>query len=465
MGHTGNGRADHSNGRADHEDPASKLPPHNLEAERGVIGSVLQEWAAMDEVAAVLVPEDFYRDSHQILWRALLAAHDSGSPCDALILHDSLSPRDREAVGGPEGIAEVMEAPPHAANAKYYAAIVRERSVGRGLIGIHNEGLRRVYSNSFTAAQLVEETERAVFSLSAQGAADATVRFGTLAPGFLASLDRRIAGHVSGLGSGLTDLDDITCGFQPQDLIYVAGRTSMGKTALALNFVEHVAVNLGRPVLLVTLEMSEEQVFERVVISRAEVDGQRVRSGRISAPERERLAYVASELEGRPLFVDGSPRLTARAIASNARRYRAREGVEMLVVDLINHVAGDGVYDSRREEMTEISRRFKQIARELSIPVMVLAQVNRQPDARDGKRPRLSDLKECGSLEEDADMVLLLHRPDYYDPQDEPGKATVIVAKNRNGPIGDVRLTYRKSVMRFEGYRPDPVVIDAGPPY
>jgi replicative DNA helicase len=438
-----------------------RLPPQNIEAEQGVIGSVLQEWAVMGDVADVLTPDDFYRDAHQSIWRELLWFAAGGLPCDGLILADRLTAKGLiGSVGGREGLVAIQMGVPHAANARHYAEIVKQKSTARALVEMHNEGLRHAYANQRTAEQLTEEAERAVFAIGDRRANGDTVDAAHLMAEVMETAERRRRGELVGLSSGLSDLDDATCGFQPENLIYVAGRTSMGKTALALNVIEHNCVGLRKPVLLVSLEMNRVEIGERLAVSRAGIDGHKYRAGFASDQEMRRFSAAAEQIAEAPLFVDGSCGRNAAQIAANARRHRAKEGIELLVIDLINHVEGDDPSQSRREQMTLISRRFKGIGRELKIPVMVLAQLNRGPENREGNRPRKSDLKECGGLEEDADLVLLLHRPEYYDPNDSPGTATIIVDKNRNGPTRDIRTVFRKDVMRFECLSPAAPPID-----
>jgi replicative DNA helicase len=331
----------------------------------------------------------------------------------------------------------------------------------RRLIDAHNEGLRDAYARQAPADVLLDQAEQRILSIADAEATGATVRIDVVMQEVIEAINVRKGGGVTGLASGLSDLDDATTGFQPENLIYLAGRTSAGKTSLALNMIDHIAVNSGRPVLFVSLEMSRREIGERLLVARSGVDGHMVRTGRVGDRERVRLSRADDQLRAAPLFIDDTPGRTAAQIVANARRYHAREGVEMVAVDLINHVEGEDRRESRREQMCVISRRFKGLARELKIPVLVLAQLNRGPDQREGNRPRKSDLKECGNLEEDADLVLLLHRPDYYDPNDQPGVGVVIVDKNRQGPTRDIRVCFRKDVMKFEDLAREPEFIPA----
>jgi replicative DNA helicase len=349
-------------------------------------------------------------------------------------------------------MAEIQNSVPHAVNARYYAEIVRQKAVSRQLIASYDDGYRDAYSNNFTAGELTEAAERRVFAVAQRQATGGTVPASAVVPEFLETVRRRREGEFLGLTTGLTDLDGVTCGLQPQNLIYVAGRTSMGKTSLGLKLVDHQAVTLRIPVLLVTLEMSRGEIIERLAVARSGVDGKKVRTGDLTDAEFAALERESERVASAPLFIDDTAGRSASQIASNARRHRSREGIGLLVVDLINKVEGDDPRESRREQMCGISARFKTLARELDIPVVVMAQLNRGPESRkeDGYRPRKSDLKECGNLEEDADLVILLHRPEYYDPNEQPGVAVVIVDKNRNGPTQDVKVMFRKATTGFD---------------
>jgi replicative DNA helicase len=428
-------------------------PPQNMEAEQGLLGSIMLDADCLDDVALIVAPNDFYRDSHAELFRLMVDMRSRGIPIDALTLADELTRLDLfKRFGGEEFLAELHNAPPHSANATYYAKIVYQKATSRRVADASNESLAEVYSNTFTGDELLDAAERRVYAIRESRATGETVRVADVMGGVIELVERRMAGEVIGLTTGLSDLDDVVCGLQPENLIYIAGRTSMGKTALALTMVSHLSINCRVPGLYVSVEMSRQELGERLAVMRSNVDGQQVRQGRLSRDDFGRLKFAANEVATAPLWIDDTPSRNATQICANARRLKAREGIQYIVVDLINRVEGENSAQSRREQMGEISGRLKGLARELKIPVLTLAQLNRQPDAREGNRPRKSDLKECGNLEEDADLVILLHRPEYYDPQDQPGTGLVIVDKNRNGPTGDVKVTYLKRFMRFESH-------------
>lgn len=449
-----------TNGTNGHTDPHAilsfRLPPQNLEAEMGVLGSVILDGPVMDDVAPVLTAGDFYRDRHQVVYREILALWLDGTPVDALTLADRLQTAGVLAeVGGIEFIAELVNSVPTAANAGYYASIVKQKAISRALVDAHNEGLREAYSNEFTASQLLDAAERRVFAIAEGEATGETTTAGAVVPAVMAAVGMRRAGEVTGLTSGLFDLDDVTTGFQPGNLIYLAGRTSMGKTSISMNIVDHVAVNTRTPVLVVSLEMNRNELVERLIVARSRVDGHKVRTGNnLTDAELARLRHAADDITAAPIFLDDTPTRTMVQITANARRLKARANIGLVVVDYVQLVDGEDRKDSRREQINVISKRLKALARELSVPVIALAQLNRGPENREGNRPRKSDLKECGGLEEDADVVLLLHRPEYYDPNDDPGAATVIVDKNRNGPTRDIKTVFLRNIMRFDNFAP-----------
>ena len=428
-----------------------RLPPHSIEVEVGLIGSVLVDASVLEDVADRVAPGDFYRDDHRLVWQEIIGLWVDGEPVDTLTIADRLAASGTlDRVGGLDFIGRCAAEVPHSANAASYADIIKQKSIQRQLIDAHNEGLREIYSGTFTAEQLVDSATRRVMAVSDAGIKGETVRIDAVIPSVMAAIKRRQAGDVTGLSSGVSDLDEVTTGFQPGNLIYLAGRTSMGKTAFALNVAAHQTFYHRNPVLFVSLEMSRGEITERILVSRSGVDGHRVRTGIMPREDAMKLEHAQEQFGGTPLFIDDSAGQTAAQIIANSRRHRTKEGVRMVVIDLINHVEGEDRRESRREQMCVISRRFKQMARELVVPVLVLAQLNRGPENREGNRPRKSDLKECGNLEEDADVVLLLHRPEYYDPNDSPGQAVIIVDKNRNGPTRDVRVAFQKHLMRFD---------------
>jgi replicative DNA helicase len=436
---------------------ADRLPPMNLGAEAGVIGSVLVEPAVMNDVADVLTAEDFYRDAHQAVWRAMLELWGEGLPCDAVMVCERLTRHGTlAAAGGAEALALMVADTPSSANARYYADIVRERSAARRLVDASNETLREAYAGRHTADELLEAAERRVFAIADGRAAGDTVAIGDAAGEASDRIHHRARNrhYVTGLTSGFIDLDDMTGGFEADQLIIIAARPSAGKTALALNVGDHAAEG-GIGVLFVSLEMGKLELAERLICARSRVDGHKLRTGQnLSDADLARVRAARESLRACPMAVDVSPTRNMLQITANARRLRARDGIGLVVVDYIQLVDCENGRDSRQEQVAKVSRRLKTLAREMHVPVVALSQLNRKVEDRADFRPRMSDLRESGAIEQDADMVLLLHRPDYYDANDQPGVAEVIVAKNRSGPTGTVKLVFHKPYARFENFSP-----------
>jgi len=455
----GNGRGlGNGNGRPGKGDAAvslaDRLPPQNLEAEQGVLGSILQQNDVLHEVVPILAVEDFYRDTHQTIYRVIRDLYDLGRAVDGITLADELTRLGQfEAIGGAEALADIQNSVPHAANARYYAEIVRQKSIARQLIESANEILRDGYSNNFTAEQLLESAEKRIFHIAEDQTKGDTVELKDVV---MKAMDRIIARSesrhpVTGVGSGFFDLDDLTGGFQQEQLIILAARPSMGKTAFALNICDHASVDQKTAALFVSLEMGQLELAERLICARSRVDGHKLRTGQnMGTREISQLSKGYDELRSAPLFIDDTPARNMLQITANARRLKMRANLGMIMVDYIQLIDSEESRDSRQEQIAKISRRLKALARELKVPVIALSQLNRAVENREDRRPRMADLRESGAIEQDADIVLLLHRPDYYDPNDQPGIAEVIIAKNRNGATGSVKLTFLKNYTRFE---------------
>ena len=464
----GNGHGN-GHGRALMEDGgalANRLPPQNIEAEQGVLGSILLDNEVLHDVVPLLKVEDFYRDSHQLIYRTIRDLYDLGKAVDAITLAEELTRRGEfKAIGGDETLGQILGSVPHSVNAKYYAQIVRQKSVGRQLIEIANESLKEGYSNSFTAEELLEHAERRIFNIAEEQTKGDTAELRDVVT---EAMDRIVmrseSTHpITGVATGYFELDDVTGGLQPGQLIILAARPSMGKTALALNICDHVAVGLKLPTLIVSLEMGQVELAERLLCARSKVDGHKLRTGQnLGHREMKLLGGVFEELRSAPMFIDDTPARNMLQITANARRLKLRQNLGLIVVDYIQLVDSEESRDSRQEQIAKISRRLKTLARELHVPVIALSQLNRAVENREDRRPRMADLRESGAIEQDADMVLLLHRPEYYDKNDQPGLAELIIAKNRNGATGDVKLTFLKNYTRFENLANIAEPIDAG---
>jgi replicative DNA helicase len=434
--------------------PEDRLPPQNLQAEEGVLASILLDNEMLHEVVPILKVEDFYRDNHQVIYRAIRDLYDLGRAVDAITLIEELVRRGQfESVGGDEAITKILSGEALAANAKYYASIVHQKAVVRSLIESATQILRDGYSNNFTSDELLEEAERKIFAIAEEQTAGETSDIKDVIVQAMDRISKRAEDRhaVTGISTGFFDLDELTGGFQETQLVILAARPSMGKTALALNICEHVICELKKGVLFVSLEMGNLELVERLLSSRARVDGHKLRTGKnLTQQDMIQLGNGYHDLKAASLFIDDTPARNMLQITANARRLKLRHDIGLVVVDYIQLIDSEESRDSRQEQIAKISRRLKQLARELKVPVVALSQLNRAVENREDRRPRMADLRESGAIEQDADLVLLLHRPDYYDQNDQPGVAQLIIAKNRSGATGDVKFVFLKNLTRFE---------------
>ncbi|MHC4405875.1 MAG: replicative DNA helicase [Planctomycetota bacterium] len=438
-----------------------RLPPQNLDAERGVLGSVILDPNMCDDVALVLRPEDFYADAHQKLFAHMLALHDGGGRIDTTLLVERLTQAgDLEAVGGAAYLAEVLQSVPVASHAVYYARIVRDKATLRSLIHASTEILRDAYDPTVDPREMVNKAEEKVFAVHEQRSSDRVTNIEDLLLEAFAHIDKWLEGGPTGLPTGFNDLDKLTGGLHDSELVILAARPSMGKTALATNIAENVAMRSNATCLMVSLEMARLELAQRMLCSLGRIDGRKFRSGYITSQERDKLVEASNKLSRAPLFVDDTPSRTVSEIAAVARRLKRKNDLRLVVIDYLQLVEPDNAKDPRQEQVAKIARRLKGLARELSLPVLCLAQLNRQVEAgREGHRPRLSHLRESGAIEQDADVVMFIHREEYYHTREEAmekglaGVGDLIVAKQRNGPIDDVKLTWLQQYTRFEDMR------------
>ena len=446
--------------------PEDRLPPQNIEAEQGVLGAILLDNDVLHDVVPLIKAEDFWRDDHQLIFRAIRDLYDAGKPVDALLLDEELKRRgESERVGGSDAITELLNRVPHAANAKYHAEIVRQKSIMREVIASARAIIEEGYSNSVTADTLLENAERKIFAIAEDKATGETVALPDILAAAMDRIEMRATDKhaFTGVSSGYYELDELTAGFQPGQLIILAARPSMGKTAFALNICENVTVDQGTGVLFVSLEMGQLELAERMLASRSRVDSDKLRKGQLGFREMKLLGEGYDILRSAPLFIDDTPARNMLQVTANARRLKMRENIGMIVLDYIQLVDSEGEgRESRQEQIAKVSRRLKTLARELSVPVIALSQLNRNVENREDRRPRLSDLRESGAIEQDADVVLMLHRPDYYDENDQPGIAECIIHKNRSGATGTVKLTWLKKITRFENLATINDPIDGG---
>lgn len=433
-----------------------RLPPQNLDAERGVLGSVLLMNEAIDEVGESLRAEHFYHDSHHKIYAAVHDLYENNiRGIDPVTLAEELEKRgELEEIGGAAYIIEILDSVPHAAHVRYYAGIVREKWMQRTLISTCTEILSECYEPEGGVDELLQASERKIFSIVEQQEDTANMAIGEILMEAFTRIDERINkdGSVSGVTTGFTDLDHQTTGLQPAELLILAARPSMGKTALVCNIAEAIARVDQKGVMLFSLEQSNLELAERFLCITARVNGHDLRTGNLSNEQRDLLAAASDELHNLPLFIDDKPARTMSQISAISRRQHRKEPLGVIIIDYLQLIEPEDKRVPREQQIASISRRLKFLAKELNVPVIALSQLNRGVELREDKRPRLADLRESGSIEQDADKVMFLHRPDAYDPNDRPGEAEIVIAKHRNGPTGIVKLTWRGEFMRFEDY-------------
>jgi replicative DNA helicase len=433
-----------------------RLPPQNPDAERSVLGSMLRDNAVIGDVVLIVRTENFYADAHQKVFGAIVSLYERGQPVDLVVLAEELKQRGHlDDVGGYAALAALWDAAPTAANAVYYARIVRDKAQVRNLIHAGTEILRDAYDQVQPADELVEAAERKILEIAQAGITGQTY---TLADALTTAFDRIDRIHsgeaAAGLSTGFADLDEITAGLHDTELVIVAARPSVGKTSFGVNLVRNVVVDERQSAFLVSLEQSRMELAERLLCCQARVDSHRLRKGTLAADDMDRLMDGAGVLRGARLFIDDAPAQSMLRIAANARRLKLRQDIRLMVIDYLQLIEPENRRDPRQEQVAQISRRLKFLAKELNIPVVALAQVNRASEDRQDHRPRLADLRESGSIEQDADTVLILHRPDRYEPGQHEGIVEVIVAKQRNGPTGEITLAFEKQYMRLANHAP-----------
>jgi replicative DNA helicase len=430
--------------------------PESLAAEAAVLGSMIVDPECISEVVEHLETAAFYRLENQMMFDALIALYEKnrGEGLDAVLLRDELERRKQlEQVGGVDYLAKIMDSVPSSANVMYYAKIVKDKMLLREVIDAASAILDDAYGQSGETNETLDEAERRIFAVTDKNISGSAAAIKDLVSRSFELIEKREGSHVTGLATGYYELDDLTCGLQDGEMIIVAGRPSMGKTSLALNIAEHLGLE-KIPVAVFSLEMGRQQLAERFLCSIGEVDSQKVRKGLLSTEHYERLRDACGELADAPIYIDDSASLTPLELRAKARRLKSQHDIRCVIVDYLQLMHLGGRVESRQQEITTISRYLKALARELNVPVVVLSQLNRAPEGREGHRPRMSDLRESGSIEQDADVVMLLHREDYYhrgQKDYEPdNRADLIIAKQRNGPTDTVELVFREKFTRFE---------------
>jgi len=435
-----------------------KLPPQNVEAEQSVLGAIVFDNEALPKIVELLVAEDFYRESHRRLFHAMLDLFNRSEPIDIITLTDYLRKSgDLDTVGGIAYLTTLANSIPTSANIRYHAKIVREKSLLRALIQTATQITSKVYEDSLEAEEMVDYAEKMVFDIADKRTKVAFTDMKTIVKDSIKLIEQLYdkKESITGAASGFKDLDELTSGFQPGELIIIGGRPGMGKTAFALNIAQHVGVELKEPVAIFSLEMSKEQLAMRMLCSEGMVDSSLVRKGFLSKQDWPKLTGAAGRLASAPIFIDDSSAITVLEVRAKARRLkREHRGVSLVVVDYLQLMRSWGNFERREQEISEISRSLKALAKELHVPVIALSQLNRAVEQRGDRRPTLADLRESGAIEQDADVIIFLYRDEIYNKGNpsSKGKAEVIIAKQRNGPTGTVNLTFRANMTRFMDY-------------
>ncbi len=425
--------------------------PQSIEAEMSVLGAMLLDNEVISLVIPTLHKNNFYKTAHQELYQTIVEVYDKGQAVDLVVLREELKRRSLlEKVGGIEYLLELEEAVPTIGNVEYYANIVREKAIKRNLIEVAANIQKEAFNDALDTDNLLDTSERAIFDITQKKFNTASTKLNEILKLTFSRIenlhDRQ--SRLTGLSTGFYDLDDLTCGLQPSELIIIAARPSMGKTSLALNIIEHAGVVEKKPAVIFSLEMSAQQVAQNMLCSHARVDAHKLRMGFLDDKQWSALSYGLGSLSESPIFIDDTPGLTVLEVRAKARRLKAQYDIQLIVVDYLQLMESHRA-ENRQQEISVISRGLKSLARELSIPVIAVSQLNRSVESREGHRPRMSDLRESGSIEQDADVIILLHRDNYYDPEKDI-TAELIIAKQRNGPTDVVKLAFRSHIMRFE---------------
>lgn len=435
------------------DDQIERLPPQSVEAEQAVLGALLVMGDAITRVLDILHPEYFYRKTHQVIYAVMLDLFERNEPIDIVTTSQELKDQGKlETVGGRQFLADLAMSVATTANLEYYAHLVHDKAMLRNLIKAGTEIVTTSYEET-DADAAIDKAERLIFSLAENRDMKQLVPIGDIVGDSFAKIEERYTNRdqLAGAPSGFYDLDAMTSGFQNSDLIILAARPSMGKTAFVLNIAQYVALEKNLPVAIFSLEMSKEQLVQRMLCSEAGIDATRLRTGNLQNNDWTRLSMAMGRLGEAPMYIDDSAVVTALEIRAKCRRLKAEQkNLGMIIIDYIQLMQGRKATDNRVQEVSEISRSLKTLARELEVPVIALSQLSRAVEARQNKRPMLSDLRESGSIEQDADIVMFIYRDEYYNQEsDKRGEAEIIIAKQRNGPTGTVDLLFQSTITRF----------------
>ncbi|BBI36773.1 replicative DNA helicase [Cohnella abietis] len=442
------------NGNGDQQLVYDRIPPQNLEAEQAVLGAILLESEALITSMERLKAEDFYSVSHQRIFDGMVALNDDNEPIDLVTLTARLQDLGQmDEIGGVMYLAKLANSVPTAANVEYYAQIVEEKSILRRLIRTATQIVSNGYATEDDVGVLLNDAEARIMEISSRRSATGFISIRDVLMEVFEKVEflYNHKGGVSGIPSGFIDLDKMTNGFQPNDLIIVAARPSVGKTAFALNIAQNVAVRSTETVAIFSLEMSAPQLVQRIICAESNVDATRMRTGHLEGDDWEKLSMAIGALSEAQIYIDDTPGITVSDIRAKCRRLKKEKGLGMILIDYLQLIQGRGkAGENRQQEVSEISRTLKQIARELEVPVIALSQLSRGVEQRQDKRPMMSDLRESGSIEQDADIVAFLYRDDYYDKESEKKNIIeIIIAKQRNGPVGTVELVFLKNYNKF----------------
>ena len=434
-----------------------RTPPHSVEAEQAVLGGLMLDANAWDAVADIVTAGDFYRRDHRLIFEAIAEVAETRGSCDAVTVSEHLERKGRlEEIGGLAYLGTIARDTPSASNVRAYAEIIRERSILRQLVAAGGEiAAAATDSRGRPASELVDEAERRVFEIAERGSRGKSgfIAIRDVLPQTIDRLDllHQTPGEIRGVPSGFTQLDKKTTGFQAGDLVVIAGRPSMGKTTLAVNIAENAAIAKGVPTAIFSMEMSAEQLTLRLISSLGRVNQSHLRTGNFSEEDWSRIQGAMAQLSNAPLYVDETPALTPTEVRARARRLKRERGLGLIVVDYLQLMQVSGTKENRATEISEISRSLKALAKELQVPVIALSQLNRAVEQRTDKKPVMSDLRESGAIEQDSDVILLIYREEVYDPNTtRRGVADIIIAKQRNGPVGEIQLTFLGEYTRFE---------------
>ena len=432
-----------------------KTQPFNIEAEISVLGSMLLDNEAINLVTEILRTDNFYKTSHQHIFDTIVNLYNKSNAVDLVILKDELKKQSLlEKVGGAEYLMELEESVPLASNVEYYAKIVREKTIKRDLITATAKIQQEAYNDSLESDELLDVAEKEIFDITQRKFSSPTTKlFNILHDTFdhISNLHDR-EGRLTGVSTGYNDLDNLTSGLQNSELIVIAARPSMGKSSLVLNIAEHSGTKEKKPTLIFSMEMSAQQVAQNMLCSKAKIDAHLLRTGKLDDSQFSNLSLAMGDLSESEIYIDDTPGLGLLELRAKARRLKLQHNIQMIIVDYLQLMEARKA-ENRQQEISSISRGLKALARELEVPVIAVSQLNRSVETREGHTPRMSDLRESGSIEQDADVIILLHREDYYDPTKRPGEVDLNIAKQRNGPTGKVKLTFRREILRFENYQ------------